>query len=158
MRFTSLGDGHHFVGEARRQPAARPSLMSRIVREYESLATALPDEPSASIYVRVDARRMSLSSAIIVGPAGTPYAGGLFEFHVLLPAEYPDVPPLVHIATTGNGAVRFNPNLYASGKVCLSLLGTWHASGDETSRWNAASSTLLQVLVSITGLIMIDEP
>jgi hypothetical protein len=27
--------------------------------------------------------------------------------------------------TTDNGRVRFNPNLYANGKVCLSILGTW---------------------------------
>ena len=27
--------------------------------------------------------------------------------------------------TTGGNKVRFNPNLYDSGKVCLSLLGTW---------------------------------
>lgn len=29
------------------------------------------------------------------------------------------------LATTGGGKVRFNPNLYNNGKVCLSLLGTW---------------------------------
>lgn len=49
--------------------------------------------------------------------------------------------------------VRFNPNLYANGKVCLSLLGTW--SGPS---WNPASSTLLQVLVSIQSLIMVADP
>ena len=31
----------------------------------------------------------------------------------------------MHLRTTGGGTVRFNPNLYNSGKVCLSLLGTW---------------------------------
>jgi hypothetical protein len=35
--------------------------------------------------------------------------------------------------------VRFNPNLYINGKVCLSLLGTW--SGPS---WNPKTSTLLQ--------------
>ena len=30
---------------------------------------------------------------------------------------------------------RFNPNLYADGKVCLSLLGTWHG-GDATEKWD----------------------
>lgn len=30
----------------------------------------------------------------------------------------------VNLQTTGNGTVRFNPNLYNCGKVCLSLLGT----------------------------------
>lgn len=62
---------------------------------------------------------------MIAGPEGTPYAGGLFEFDCFLPLEYPHKPPQVHLRTTGGGSVRFNPNLYNNGKVCLSLLGTW---------------------------------
>ena len=30
--------------------------------------------------------------------------------------------------TTGAGTIRFNPNLYSNGTVCLSLLGTWYLS------------------------------
>jgi len=60
---------------------------------------------------------------------------------------------LVNLCTTGNGTVRFNPNLYNDGKVCLSLLGTW--SGPS---WNPKSSTLLQVLVSIQSLILVNDP
>ena len=62
---------------------------------------------------------------------------------------YPTAPPIVEIVTTGGGSVRFNPNLYASGKVCLSLLNTWHG-GAVCEGWTSAS-TLLQVLVSIQG-------
>ena len=62
---------------------------------------------------------------MIAGPTGTPYAGGLFEFDCFIPLEYPHKPPLMHLRTTGGGSVRFNPNLYNNGKVCLSLLGTW---------------------------------
>jgi baculoviral IAP repeat-containing protein 6 len=47
----------------------------------------------------------------------TPYSGGLFTFDVFFPSAYPQVPPLVQLLTTGNGTVRFNPNLYADGKV-----------------------------------------
>lgn len=42
------------------------------------------------------------------------------------------------------------------GKVCLSLLGTW--DGDRGENWNASTSTLLQVLVSIQSLILVPEP
>jgi ubiquitin-protein ligase len=62
---------------------------------------------------------------MIAGPDDTPYAGGLFEFDCFMPIEYPNKPPLMHLRTTGGGTVRFNPNLYNDGKVCLSLLGTW---------------------------------
>ena len=51
------------------------------------------------------------------GPEDTPYSGGLFTFDIMCPAEYPNAPPKVNLATTGGGSVRFNPNLYNCGKV-----------------------------------------
>ena len=90
---------------------------------------------------------------MIAGPEGTPYAGGLFEFDCFLPLEYPHKPPMMHLRTTGGGTVRFNPNLYPNGKVCLSLLGTWSGPG-----WVPGRSTLLQVLISIQSMILCDEP
>ena len=39
--------------------------------------------------------------------------------------DYPIKPPTVKLITTGGMTVRFNPNLYSCGKVCLSILGTW---------------------------------
>ncbi len=44
---------------------------------------------------------------------------------------------------------RFNPNLYADGKVCLSLLGTWHG-GDASEKWDPLRSNLLQVSLPTT--------
>jgi hypothetical protein len=41
------------------------------------------------------------------------------------------------------------------GKVCLSLLGTWHG-GDEASKWNPSSSSLFQILLSIQGMIFVE--
>lgn len=38
-------------------------------------------------------------------------------------------------------------------QVCLSLLGTWSGPG-----WDAKTSTLLQVFLSIQSLILVDEP
>ena len=71
----------------------------------------------------------------------------------MLPSDYPATPPKVQLITTGGGRVRFNPNLYNCGKVCLSLLGTWAGPG-----WDPVRSTLLQVLVSIQSLIMVGDP
>jgi len=34
--------------------------------------------------------------------------------------------PRCRLLTTGNNTVRFNPNLYRNGKVCLSILGYIH--------------------------------
>ena len=71
-----------------------------------------------------------------------------------IPSEYPNKPPFVRLSNTGHK--RFNPNLYDSGKVCLSLLGTW--KGDKGESWNSETSTFYQLLLSIQSQIMIDEP
>ena len=68
--------------------------------------------------------------------------------------KFPSSPPLVHFSN--NGGVRFNPNLYNSRKVCLSLLGTW--GGDKGESWNSQTSTFFQLLVSIQSQILIEEP
>lgn len=127
-------------------------------------AGALPVSAEASIFVRQDDSRMDVLKVLISGPADvrgtaeTPYALGLYEFHVFIPPDYPNVPPLVNLQTTGDGMVRFNPNLYSDGKVCLSLLGTWHGEGWKAPSGSDAGSTILQVLVSIQSIIMVAKP
>ena len=43
-------------------------------------------------------------------------------FDVFFPQDYPNVPPLMNMATNGEGRARFNPNLYADGKVSTLIL------------------------------------
>ena len=74
-------------------------------------------------------------------PEDTPYTGGCYQFDIYFPVKYPHSAPMVNFRTTGGGIVRFNPNLYQCGKVCLSLLGTWE--GAQGEQWNE-TSTLLQ--------------
>lgn len=62
----------------------------------------------------------------------------------------------MNLETTGIRSIRFNPNLYAEGKVCLSILNTWNGKPEE--KWNAKTSSLLQVLVSIQSLILVPDP
>ncbi|CAE8660918.1 unnamed protein product, partial [Polarella glacialis] len=76
-----------------------------------------------------------------------------FFFDLALSDEYPREPPLAHFHAHYVGNERLNPNLYVDGKVCLSLLGTW--SGPS---WDPQRSTLLQVLVSLQGLVLVEEP
>lgn len=61
---------------------------------------------------------------LIIGPSDTPYEFGFFEFKAKIGPTYPVQPPSVKCLTTNSGRCRFNPNIYASGKVCLSILGT----------------------------------
>ena len=93
--------------------------------------------------------------ALIAGAEGTPYATGLFEYHVYLNDDYPNNPPKCNLETTGSGNVRFNPNLYSCGKVCLSLLGTWR--GNASENWDPKISNLLQLFLSIQAVVMSEE-
>ncbi|KAF9567848.1 hypothetical protein CPC08DRAFT_626320 [Agrocybe pediades] len=128
-----------------------PKSRFHLLKELAITATSLPP----GVWVRVDEVRNDAIKIMIAGPDGTPYAGGLFEFDCFMPIDYPRQPPLMHLRTTGGGSVRFNPNLYNDGKVCLSLLGTWPGRPEE--QWSP-QSTLLQVLVSIQSMILIDAP
>ena len=144
--------------------AARPEgntkpKVKRLARELASFAApdGLPLSPGSAICVRSDEERMDKMRALITGPSGTPYALGCFVFDIYFPEDYPNKAPLVNFDTTGGGRVRFSPNLYADGKVCLSLLGTWHG-GHASEKWNSTSSSLSQALISIQAMILVDEP
>jgi ubiquitin-protein ligase len=124
----------------------------RFNNEIKAFTHGLPCHASSAIFVVMDETRMDLIKALISGPEDSPYEHGLYLFDILCPGSYPDMPPLVSIMTTGEGSVRFNPNLYDSGYVCLSIINTWDSMPEEM--WNPQQSNLLQVLVSIQALVM----
>jgi len=128
----------------------------RILSEISSFKKDLPLNWESSIWARVPKNNLNLFSFMISGPKDTPYENGLFEFHAYFPVDYPNTVPEVLLHTTGGNRVRFNPNLYDSGKVCLSILGTWRGQAGES--WNPKTSTFLQVLVSIQSLILVEQP
>eukprot|EP00271_Cylindrocystis_brebissonii_P003861 TRINITY_DN15104_c0_g1_i1.p1 TRINITY_DN15104_c0_g1~~TRINITY_DN15104_c0_g1_i1.p1 ORF type:complete len:1561 (+),score=311.97 TRINITY_DN15104_c0_g1_i1:366-5048(+) len=169
MRPLAFGEMRRASGEGKRRHPFASQLedaasvldrrgQRRIAREVREITSdnRLPIHANASIFLRQDSERVDLLRALITGQADTPYARGCFVFDIFLPAQYPNVPPLFLLATVGSGNVRFNPNLYADGKVCLSLLGTWHGSEDE--KWNPDLSTIWQVLLSIQSSILNEEP
>ena len=153
--FAALARENASVGDA---SSGSQKKAKKLAKEAAAMASgALPLELGSSIFFRHDPDRLDVARVVIVGPANTPYEGGAFAFDAFCPAGYPDQPPMVNLDTTGGGRARFNPNLYADGKVCLSLLGTWHGGAAE-EKWDARRSTLAQVFVSIQGLIFVDDP
>jgi len=130
--------------------------MKRLSTEIPTLASELPIHPDASIFLRVDESNPRSMRALITGPPDTPYDSGIFIFDIYLPPNYPTEVPMVNFTNTGNK--RFNPNLYNCGKVCLSILGTYIGpTASQTEKWNT-SSTLYQVLISIQGQILVEQP
>ncbi|EAW09863.1 putative ubiquitin-conjugating enzyme [Aspergillus clavatus NRRL 1] len=142
---------HHFLARA---PARGTGLrMSRIRKEYEILQSALP----SGIFVRTWESRMDLLRVLIIGPQGTPYEHAPFVIDFQFPEDYPNKPPVSFFHSWTNGQSRVNPNLYEDGRICLSILGTWPTKNPEES-WSPTSSTALQILVSIMGLVLVKNP
>ncbi len=146
---------HHYASTAGSKSNPPATKMVRLAQELADLSNSLPFEHTNAIFVRVDKERVDMMKAIIMGAGDTPYSHGAFEFDIYLDNNYPNEPPKMNLTTTGSGAIRFNPNLYNCGKVCLSLLGTWR--GQATENWDPRVSTILQLLMSTQAIIMSEE-
>jgi ubiquitin-conjugating enzyme E2 Z len=93
--------------------------------------------------------------ALIIGPSDTPYFGGNYFFEFNYPSDYPHSPPKVKYMTNGNN-IRFNPNLYTCGKVCISLLNTWR--GDQWTSCQSISTVLLTLCTLLCKNTLLNEP
>jgi ubiquitin-protein ligase len=122
-------------------------------KEYNKTRSMLPPSiRDATIAIRFNGEQPCYCRAFVTGPVDTPYFGGVFLFDVFFPKDYPNVPPQVQFLNTAGGTERFHPNIYADGKVCVSLLGTYE--GHDVEKWDPVKSCLGQVLVSIQSLIL----
>lgn len=146
-------NNYTYIKNVNDSSAPKRKFHKKVSIEFSALEDSLPLNKHASIFFRHDEANMMVCKALVTGPADTPYDSGCFIFDIFLKPTYPDGPPLVKFINTGNQ--RFNPNLYAGGKVCLSLLGTWE--GTKNEQWTS-KSTLIQVLNSIQSLILIEHP
>jgi ubiquitin-conjugating enzyme E2 O len=147
---TSPPAAHHYLTQS---SVSSSTFMRRIAKEHKILRGSLPP----GIFVRTWESRLDLLRVLVIGPNDTPYEYAPFVIDFHLPSNYPQQAPeaFFHSWTQGNGPV--NPNLYEDGKICLSLLGTWHTD-ERNESWSPTKSTLLQVLVSIMGLVLVKEP
>jgi len=107
------------------------------------------------IYYAHDDSDMLKGYALIIGPSETPYFGGNYFFEFNYPADYPHSPPVVKYWTNGNN-IRFNPNLYVCGKVCVSLLNTWR--GDQWTSCQSISTVLLTLCTLLCKDPLLNEP
>jgi len=103
------------------------------------------------IYIHYDEENMFKMYCMIIGTENTPYEDGFYLFDFTFTEEYPLKPPKVEYCTL-NGNIRFNPNLYTCGKVCLSILNTWHGE-----QWSPVNS-ITTILLAIQSFVLIQEP
>ncbi|GJQ69191.1 hypothetical protein Trydic_g6343 [Trypoxylus dichotomus] len=128
------------------------TAMARIKKDLMSLYTDTPP----GIFAVGDEKNLKFIYALIIGPMNTPYQGGFFYFVLKCPNDYPIQPPRMRLLTTDGGRVRFNPNLYETGKICVSILGTWN--GPAWSPAQQISSLLLTIQSLLNEKPYYNEP
>ena len=133
------GDGKTFISSA-----TTKRLLSDVKNIYRNPLD------SQGIFYKHDPDDILKAYAVIFGPTDSLYDSGAYLFEITYPDNYPHAPPVFKFCT-GDGHVRFNPNLYRNGKVCLSLLNTWRGEG-----WSACQ-TISSVLVTLAS-ILTDKP
>lgn len=138
---------------ATRDTFVKKDALRRIVSDIKDLR--LNPLTAHGIYYEHDEVDVLKGRALIIGPADTPYADGFYLFKFEFPANYPHAPPVVQFCT-GDGVTRFNPNLYRTGKVCLSILNTW--KGEPWSGCQTISSVLLAICTVLNAEPLLNEP
>ncbi|CAH1985795.1 unnamed protein product [Acanthoscelides obtectus] len=90
----------------------------------------------------------SLQIKNIHGPEGTCFEGGVFPAKLIFPPDYPLSPPKMQFTCE-----MFHPNIYADGRVCISIL---HAPGDDpmgyessAERWSPVQSNQMTKVVQM---------
>ena len=81
--------------------------------------------------------------ATLMGPADSPYSGGVFFLDIHFPADYPFKPPKVSFTTR-----IYHPNINSNGGICLDIL---------KDQWSPALTTS-KVLLSICSLLTDPNP
>ncbi|CAM8971123.1 unnamed protein product [Rhodiola kirilowii] len=111
----------------------------RILKELKDLQKDPPTSCSAGPV----AEDMFHWQATIMGPADSPYSGGVFLVTIHFPPDYPFKPPKVAFRTK-----VFHPNINSNGSICLDIL---------KEQWSPAL-TISKVLLSICSLLTDPNP
>jgi ubiquitin-conjugating enzyme E2 D/E len=115
------------------------SASKRINKELNDLARDPPNNCSAG---PTNSNPMRWT-ATIMGPADSPYQGGLFLLDIVFPDSYPFQPPRVRFATK-----IYHCNINGKGGICLDIL---------KDQWSPAL-TVAKVLLSICSLLTDPNP
>lgn len=98
-----------------------------------------------NIFYKHDENNYMMGYAMLIGNIDTPYNYGYYFFKFIFPNNYPYEPPIVKFISNSN--VRFHPNLYVNGKICLSILNTWKGEG-----WTSCQS-IYSILIIISSIL-----
>ncbi|KAF2555055.1 probable ubiquitin-conjugating enzyme E2 31 [Brassica rapa] len=112
--------------------------MQRIEKEFKDMTS------KDSLYsIGRDSNNLFKWNAMIQGPEGTPYAGGMFSIDIKFPKNYPFTAPKFTFKTR-----IYHPNINSEGSICLDIL---------KDKWSPPL-TVEKVLLSITSLLADPNP
>ncbi|KAI9297064.1 ubiquitin-conjugating enzyme [Neoconidiobolus thromboides FSU 785] len=124
------------------------TALKRLITEYKELTVNPPEGITAG---PVSEDNFFEWDALIAGPEGTPFEGGLFSATLTFPKDYPLSPPVMKFTCP-----MFHPNIYPNGEVCISIL---HAAGDDpnmyessSERWSPVQS-IEKILISVVSML-----
>lgn len=107
----------------------RATAQRRLLRDLKSLNKSLASQGGDSMGIAAHPVDSDIFHwhAVIAGPDGTAWEGGVFRLDVQFSDTYPVAPPHVRFLTKN----VFHPNVYVDGNICLDTLKScWSASLD----------------------------
>jgi len=117
-----------------------PRVINVIQRQVTDLVKRPPDSVK---YVLNEADILDIQ-ADVIGPIGTPYAGGAFRCKLVLSAEFPKVPPKGFFLTK-----MFHPNVSEKGEICVNTL---------KKDWDPTNWSLQHIFEVIRCLLIVPFP
>eukprot|EP00013_Stygamoeba_regulata_P000058 CAMPEP_0177630912 /NCGR_PEP_ID=MMETSP0447-20121125/1469_1 /TAXON_ID=0 /ORGANISM="Stygamoeba regulata, Strain BSH-02190019" /LENGTH=160 /DNA_ID=CAMNT_0019132361 /DNA_START=298 /DNA_END=780 /DNA_ORIENTATION=+ len=125
--------------------------MKRLMQEYKALTLHPPEGVIAG---PINEDNFFEWEALITGPEGTPYEGGVFSATLKFPLDYPLNPPKMVFTCP-----MWHPNIYVNGEVCISIL---HPPGEDPNHYERSEERWSPVLsvekVLISVMSMLAEP
>ena len=130
-----------------------PTAQKRLLKDVKDILKN--PLTSHGIYYIHDEQNIMKGYACIMGPDDTIYSSGAYLFTFDFPGEYPFKPPSLKYMTN-DGKTRFHPNLYRTGKVCLSILNTW--KGEQWTSCQTIKTVLLTLVTLFHNKPLLCEP
>jgi len=116
----------------------------RVIQVIQRQITDLVKRPPDCIqYVLNEADILDIQ-ADIIGPIGTPYAGGAFRCKLVLSSEFPKIPPKGYFLTK-----MFHPNVSEKGEICVNTL---------KKDWDPTNWSLQHIFEVIRCLLIVPFP
>jgi len=119
------------------------SLLSSSAKRIQKELAEISLDPPTSCSADPKGDNLYEWVSTIMGPAGSPYAGGVFFLDIQFPTDYPFKPPVIRFRTR-----IYHCNINNQGHICLDIL---------RDNWSPAL-TISKVLLSICSLLTDPNP